>query len=75
MPSYLNFVPAGFSASGKTKLWGVQSTGGAVLGTISWFAQWRKYTFEPQPGTVFDSVCLGEIANFIATETYRHKEK
>jgi hypothetical protein len=71
--SYLNFIPAGVSASGKTKLWGIQSLGGNVLGMVSWFAAWRKYTFSPEHGTIFDPSCLREIADFVEAKTKEHK--
>jgi hypothetical protein len=72
--SYLVFTDAGKSPSGKTKRWGVGNTSGTVLGWISWYAPWRKYTFTPGPGMTFDSVCLSEISAFISNETRRHKD-
>ena len=33
-----------------------------MLGTIKWFANWRKYTFVPEPDTLYDSNCLHDIA-------------
>ena len=38
---------------------------GAHLGTITWYAPWRKYVFRPESDTVFEPVCLGEIAEFL----------
>jgi hypothetical protein len=71
--SYLQFVSAGTSASGKTKQWSVQNLQGIHLGEIRWFAAWRKYTVFPDPGTTCDAECLHEIATFLEAETFRQK--
>ncbi len=42
------------------------------IGTISWFGRWRKYCFNPAPDTVFEQVCLRDIADFIETKTREH---
>lgn len=69
----LLFDKWGLSASGKTRVWGVLSSRWIVprgtvqteLGTIKWYAPWRRYVFFPQGGTLFDAGCLAEIAQFI----------
>jgi hypothetical protein len=71
MSKYLVFVPAGVSDSGKTKKWDVQSSG-VHLGWVSWYSHWRKYTFNPGD-SIFDHACLREIADFIESETAKHK--
>ena len=38
---------------------------GVHLGFVSWYAPWRKYVFRPESDTVFEPVCLGEIAEFL----------
>jgi hypothetical protein len=35
------------------------------IGTVRWYGAWLKYVFEPAPGTIFESVCLGEIEKFL----------
>ncbi len=35
------------------------------LGTIKWYAPWRKYCFYPGDSTVFDSKCLQDIQDKI----------
>jgi hypothetical protein len=45
-----------------------------VLGTISWFSRWRKYAFDPLAKTVYEEVCLREIAQFIEEETRAYRE-
>ena len=72
--SYLRFVPSVPSTSGLTKSWSVSSNDQSnYLGTIRWYAQWRRYCFFPKSDTVFDQGCLGELANFCRKETQAHK--
>lgn len=75
--SYIKIVFKDYSKSGKTAIFEVQSVGiySAILGHISWYAQWRKYCFLPSGGTVFDSKCLEEVKVFLEEETNRHKTK
>lgn len=54
-----------------TRKWSVLSLTGAALGLIRWKASWRKYTFEPCAETVYDAVCLIQIANWCITQTDR----
>lgn len=69
----LLFDKWGLSPSGKTHVWGVLSsrwyihrgTVNTELGTIKWYAPWRRYVFIPQAGTLYDAGCLAEIAAFI----------
>ena len=49
----------------KTQVWEVISIKGVVLGRIQWFSRWRCYAFFPVSGTVFNSVCLKDIKDFI----------
>lgn len=73
--SYLNIVLTGKSDSGKTNIFAVQTLDGGVLGRVSWFGPWRKYTFSPVPNVTFDANCLDEIANFCRSTTNTHKGK
>lgn len=36
-----------------------------LLGEIRWYASWRKYTFMPEPNTVYETKCLSDIIEFI----------
>lgn len=36
-----------------------------VLGRISWYPQWRQYTFNPGYPTVWNIDCMNEICHFI----------
>lgn len=59
--SFINIERTGTSKSGLTDIYTVFSRG-IPLGEIRWYSHWRKYTFSPNPGTVFDNTCLIEIA-------------
>lgn len=64
-------------ASGVTRVFTVASKQGAALGTVKWFSHWRRYTFEPYPGTTFDVACLTEIAQYLSylMEDYNAKRR
>jgi hypothetical protein len=51
--------------TGKTKVWDVFSSNGIRLGSVNWYAPWRRYVFEPAFATLFDRNCLMEIVEFI----------
>jgi hypothetical protein len=68
------FPILGSSASGKTLIWEVVNKRGQRLGTVRWFAQWRKYTFSPKAGATFDAGCLEVIRAFLDTRTREHRE-
>jgi hypothetical protein len=44
------------------------------LGWIERISKWRKYSFFPKADTVYEQVCLREIAEFCETATAKHKE-
>ena len=60
----------------KTKVWRVVSKydGEPILGFIQWFPRWRKYSFFPNSDTIYEEVCLREIAEFCEVKTRQHKE-
>lgn len=61
--------------TGKTLVWDVVAQrDGAKLGEVKWFGRWRKYCFFPID-SIFEEVCLREIAAFIEGETKRHRAK
>lgn len=54
--------------SRKTKSFSVNSkASGYRLGEISFWPAWRKFTFHPEAGALFDDGCLREIAAKIET--------
>lgn len=59
-----------------TKIWTVSegtNCRGPALGQVRWFPRWRKYSFFPEAGKVFEETCMREIAYFFETATIRHK--
>lgn len=62
----------------KTKVWLVKTREtellGTPLGTVRWFGRWRKYCFFPFADTVYEEVCLREIAEFIVDRTKDHRD-
>ena len=73
-PKYIQFINAGFSSSGKTKVWEVATKEKvkAVIGEVRWFASWRCYAFYPYHKTVFEKTCLRDIADFCEDATNLH---
>jgi hypothetical protein len=72
--THIKFVPA--PPKPKTKVWYVVSKyddPNPHLGWIAWFPKWRKYAFYPKPNTVYEQVCLREIADFCQKATVLHK--
>jgi hypothetical protein len=75
MPKWIKFVERDVPDGMKTKRWFVfPNQPGELLGTITWFGRWRKYTFNPMPGTTFEEDCLRDIATFVEDETRKHRE-
>jgi hypothetical protein len=72
---FLEFKLVGESSSGKTLIWDVLNTGYNWLGRVTWFPQWRKYTFETVSMTVLDPICLRDIADFCEAATEEHRSK
>jgi len=61
----LNFSLVGRSDSGLTQIWQVESAHtGIILGSVSWYAPWRRYAFYPG-ASLLDATCLTEIAKFL----------
>jgi len=60
---YISFAKAE-KQNPSSWVYNVQSNDGYPLGTIKWYAQWRKYGFYPENGTVYENICLREIAEF-----------
>ncbi len=74
------------SKSGKTRVWTVHPAvdkpgdlphehSGATLGSVKWYAPWRKYAFFPEPGTLFEPDCLRAVAGFCEGETRSHRRE
>jgi hypothetical protein len=55
--------------TGKTKRFRVDSKEGGVIAFVLFYPRWRKYVFEPLENTVYEEVCMREIADFIERQT------
>ena len=72
MSKWIEFVQ--MADTGKTRVWDVVTRdGGGVLGSVKWFGRWRQYSFFPKPDTIYESVCLGDIAAFMDAEMTARK--
>jgi len=71
---WINFVLT--KKGDKTNIWEVVTIEeGYKLGYIKWFGRWRKYSFFPYIDTVYENICLQDIADFIEGQIALHKEK
>ncbi len=71
--TYIQFVEDVPAA--KTNRWEVVTVdGGAVIGRVSWYGPWRRYCHFPRENTVYEQVCLREIADFCEAETAAHRK-
>lgn len=73
--TYITFRFERLSESGKTKRWVVESAEGQPIAYVEWGGHWRKYIFFPLSCTIFEEVCLREIADFIQGETKAHRAR
>ena len=70
------YIKERFIDGRKTKLFYINSIDDNVcLGLVKWHSRWRKYCFFPMSDTVFEQVCLRDIADFIEQETKDHRRK
>lgn len=72
MGTHVDFVFRERSPSGKTNIFDVLTKQGGTLGEVRWYARWRKYSFFPADGCLFEQTCLREIADFIEATTHIH---
>ena len=63
------------SVSGKTNEYIVRTKTDIFLGNIKWDTRWRKYAFYPMANTLYEEVCLEDIARFLKEQTAKHKVK
>ena len=69
---FITFEP--LTPNPATKRWAVMpKDGSSQIGAVSWHGPWRKYCFFPVPSTVFEQVCLRDIADFCERETRLHR--
>lgn len=54
----------------KTAIYAVRTTeAGEDLGEVKFWPRWRKFTFFPLAGTIYEKDCLRDIANFCEEKT------
>ncbi len=71
--TYIKFTE--LESKTKTKIWKVvNKTDGSVLGGVKWFGRWRGYAFYPAYPTVYEQVCLRDIARFVEDRTKEYKK-
>ena len=59
----------------KTQTWWVVNKyDDGQIGAIGWYASWRKYSYFAKPDTVYEQVCLREIADFCEQKTREHRQ-
>lgn len=68
MSKWIDFVKLKRPSWRKTDIYQVVTKDGeSLLGQISWWAPWRKYTFQPNANCVFETQCLMDIMVFLNT--------
>lgn len=71
--TYIKFRNCGPRPGNKTCDFEVSTDRGDVLGIVKWFGRWRKYSFFPEAGTLYEETCLREIAEFCQDRTRDQK--
>lgn len=56
-----------------TRRWLVHAKSGHLLGAIGWYSGWRRYVYWAQAGTIYEELCLREIAAFCEAHTRERK--
>lgn len=59
----------------KTRRFEVQTKEGGILGWVRWYPAFRKYSFFPAEGTVYETDCLHDIAATLDQLNAEHKAK
>jgi hypothetical protein len=74
LTEWLLIRPIELSKSGITKIYNVYpKESDSALGQIKWFARWRKYSYFPNTGTLYEEKCLRDLATVIEDLTKQHK--
>ena len=48
---------------------------GCTIGIIKWYPAWRCYAFEPYNATIYEKICLRDIANILEQLTVNQRNK
>lgn len=66
MSKWIDFIKLKRPFDRKTDVYQVVTKdGNTLLGIVSWYASWRKYSFMPNSNCVFETQCLKDIVEFI----------
>lgn len=67
---YLAFKQDEDVSKRKTLVWNVSTKAADVpLGTVKWFARWRRYCYFPDFHVVLEKDCLRDLAQFVEDRT------
>jgi hypothetical protein len=73
-PEHIRFVEHRRFRARLTKSWDVVNWDSQHdLGEVKWYAQWRRYCFFPDQGTIYDGSCLLAISEFCHNQTLARK--
>jgi len=71
--THIQFIPG--DPLPKTLTWYVKNKyADQWIGQIRWYPQWRKYSYFPTTNTVYEWICLREIADFCEKKTIEHNQ-
>jgi len=74
MSKWIDFNKLKTPSDRKTDVYQVVTKDGtSLLGTVSWYAPWRCYSFQPNSNCVFEHQCLKDIAAFLDKLMYERK--
>lgn len=60
----------------RTRLWHVISRKrGNIIGEIKWYPGWHRYALFPTPNTVWDEICMRDVAEFCQEQTNDQKRQ
>ena len=74
--THLFFIPG--PTNQKALCWWIVNKHDDIeLGSIEWTGKehWRRYAFFPRPDTMYEEVCLRDIAAFCEAKTRDHKQR
>lgn len=73
MAKWIEFKKIEKQSGRKADIWAVYSKEhNFELGLIMWHGPWRGYAFFPSIKTLYEKVCLRDIAEFLETETKKY---
>jgi hypothetical protein len=71
--THISFRLGAAAPRGITERWDVLGERGDYLGTVKWYGPWHTYCFFVV-NSIFEKVCLREIAEFCETLAKMHRD-